>query len=107
MDYKKNYIGKGKNEGNFGIVKITLKMEEVLKYVYTKDGNDYITFELSKLQKEDEYGRSHTCYVQTRVQENAAKDQDTANEAPANVYPAAIAQKIKSGKLRKSTKTTI
>jgi hypothetical protein len=64
--FKKNYIGKGTKVENMDIVKVTLKIEEVLEHKHEFEGNEYITFEVAKMQNVDKFGRSHTAYVSTR-----------------------------------------
>jgi len=71
MSYKKNYIGKGKQvvtkKGKvLDIVKVTLKVSEVLKYKHEYEGEDYMTFEVAQMQKPDDFKRTHTAYVSTR-----------------------------------------
>lgn len=67
--YKKNYIGKGKEvetevKGKkLDIVKVTLKVADVLKHKHEFEEEEYITFELARMQKPDDYGRTHTAYV--------------------------------------------
>ena len=63
--FKKNYIGKGTQVENMDIVKVTLKVEEILKYKHEFEGNDYITLEVARMQQPDKFGRSHTAYVTT------------------------------------------
>ncbi|MCY1720167.1 hypothetical protein OU798_07425 [Prolixibacteraceae bacterium Z1-6] len=73
--FKKNYIGKGKEVKTkagkkLDIVKVTLKMTEVLKHKHEYEGEEYITFEVAKMQKPDDFKRTHTAYVSTREEEN-------------------------------------
>jgi len=63
--YKKNYIGKGTQVENMDIVKVTLKVEEILKHKHEFEGSDYITLEVARMQQPDKFGRSHTAYVTT------------------------------------------
>lgn len=68
--FKKNYIGKGKevvtsNGEKLDIVKVTLKVSEVLKHKHEYEGEEYITFEVARMQKPDDYERTHTAYVST------------------------------------------
>jgi len=67
--YKKNYIGKGTQVENMEIVKVTLKVDEVL--------NEYITFEVAKMKQPDNFGRTHTAYVTTR--EEVPEEETTEN----------------------------
>ena len=63
--YKKNYIGKGTRHETLNIVKVTLPIEDVLKYKHEFNGSEYITFEVAQLQTPDKFGRTHTAYVVT------------------------------------------
>jgi len=63
--FKKNYIGKGTQVENMDIVKVTLKVEDVLKHKHEYEGNEYITFEVAKMRKPDNFNRTHTAYVST------------------------------------------
>jgi len=67
--YKKNYIGKGVQHETLDIVKVTLKVEDLLKYQHEYNGQQYISFELARLQNQDKFGRTHTAYVSTRDEE--------------------------------------
>ena len=73
MSFTKEYIGKGKEvvtkEGKkLDIVKVTLKVEDVLKHKHTYKDIEYVTFEVAKMQKPDDYERTHTAYVSTSEQ---------------------------------------
>ena len=71
--YKKNYIGKGTQIENMDIVKVTLKVEEILKFKHEFEGQDYITLEVAKMQQADKFGRTHTAYVST-LEENQEEE---------------------------------
>ena len=71
--YKKNYIGKGTKVENMDIVKVTLKVEDVLKFKHDYEGSEYITFEVAKMQQSDKFGRTHTAYVSTREETEEEK----------------------------------
>lgn len=64
--FVKNYIGKGKQVNELDIVKVTLKLEEAQKASFEKDGITYIAFEIAKMKEADKFGRTHTCYYQTK-----------------------------------------
>lgn len=61
--FTKTYIGKGKQVNGIDVVKVTLRIEDVLKHKYEKEGAEYITFEVARLREADQYGRTHTAYV--------------------------------------------
>ena len=79
--FVKNYIGKGTQVNGLNIVKITLKMEDVMKHVYEKEGKQYLTFELAELKEADKFERTHTCYVST-LSETTGKE-PSSNKTPA------------------------
>ncbi|NQU52160.1 MAG: hypothetical protein HQ522_06430 [Bacteroidetes bacterium] len=65
--YTKKYIGKGQEVVTgtgvkLEIVKVSLSVEEMMKFVHTYNGKDYVSFEVAKLRKEDDYGNTHTVY---------------------------------------------
>lgn len=68
-NFRKVYIGKGKKNAELDIVRITLPIEDVLKYKYEKEGKEYLTFEVGALLKPDDYGRTHTAWVSVAQQE--------------------------------------
>jgi len=67
MSYEKIYIGKGTQVPNYQIAKVTLKLEEVQKIAYERDGVTYVTFEVAKLKEPDKFGRTYTCYHSRKV----------------------------------------
>ena len=67
MAYEKIYIGKGTQVQNLPISRVTLKLEEVEKIAYERDGVKYVTFEVAKLKEADKFGRSYTCYYSKKV----------------------------------------
>ena len=64
--YKKNYIGKGTQVPNMTIAKCTVKVAEMLKFKHEYEGEEYITFEVAKMQNPDKFGRDYTVYCTTR-----------------------------------------
>lgn len=81
--YTKSYIGKGTAVAGMDIVKVTLKVEDLLKVTHEFNGVEYLTFELAKMQSKDDYGRTHTAYVSVRedVEEEEAAPAPKAEKA--------------------------
>ncbi len=84
--YTKNYIGKGTKVPNLPIVKVTVKVSELLKHKYTFEDEEYVTFEVAKMLNRDKFDRSHTvyCTTQEEVEEQEStkpprKKRETAN----------------------------
>jgi len=78
--YTKNYIGKGTQIEGLDIVRVTLKVEELLKVTHKYDGVEYLTFEIAKMQSKDDFGRTHTCYVSVK---ETVKEEESAQEKEA------------------------
>jgi len=76
--YKKNYIGKGTQNENLEIVKVTIKVEEALKFQHEFQGDKYLTFEVAKLREPDKFDRTHTVYVSTREDEPEKAEKEPA-----------------------------
>lgn len=72
--FEKTYIGKGKQIGNLRIVRVSLKIEDVLQHKHEYNGQDYITFEVAALQQPDKFGNTYTVYVSKPV-ENQVQEQ--------------------------------
>ena len=75
--FEKHYIGKGTQVANLDIVKVVLPVEGLEAAVFEKDGIKYISFEMAKMKQADKFGRTHTCYFQTKV-----TTQDIPNPEP-------------------------
>lgn len=65
----KAFIGTGKQVKNLDIVRVSLRMSDLLNYVETYKGEEYINFELAKRKSPDKYGRSHAAYVRFKSEE--------------------------------------
>lgn len=70
--FVKNYIGKGKKVEGLEIIKVSLKISEVLRFAHKYNGEDYISLEVAKLQNPDSFGHDHTIYV-NRLEEKASE----------------------------------
>jgi len=93
--YKKSYIGKGTAVAGMDIVKITLKVEELLKVTHEFEGKKYLTFELAKMQSKDDFGRTHTAYVSVR---EVATEEETAADKAARIAAEKEAKKAAKAK---------
>ena len=89
-NYTRVYIGKGTQVANMDIVKVNLKVEELLKLTHEFNGVEYLTFELAKMQSKDDYGRTHTAYVSVR---DAEKEEETEPESKAEKAARKAAEK--------------
>lgn len=65
--FEKHYIGKGTQVENLDIVKIVLPVAGLEAAVFEMNGIKYLSFEVAKLKEADKFGRTHTCYFQTKV----------------------------------------
>ncbi len=85
--FQKNYIGKGREVSTksgqvLDIVKITLSVEEMMKFVHEYKEKEYITFEVATLRNEDQFGHTHTVYATTVEETEEAPQEEKPAEAP-------------------------
>lgn len=78
--YSKNYIGKGTQVPDLSIVKVTVKVSELLKFVHDFEGEQYCTFEVAKMQQPDKFGRDHTVYC-TNMEEDSKESPNKASRS--------------------------
>jgi hypothetical protein len=72
--FEKHYIGKGTQVANLDIVKVVLPVEGIEAAMFEKEGIKYLGFEVAKMKTPDKFGRTHTCYYQTKVYTEDASD---------------------------------
>ena len=65
--FEKHYIGKGTQVNNLEIVKVVIPAEGIEAAIFEKEGVKYLGFEVAKMKTPDKFGRTHTCYYQTKV----------------------------------------
>ena len=87
--YTKSYIGKGTAVAGLYIVKVTLKVEDLLKVTHEWNGVEYLTFELAKMQQKDEFGRTHTAYVSVREKDEEKEEAEQQKKAAKETKKAA------------------
>jgi hypothetical protein len=66
--FEKTYIGKGKQIADLDIIRISCKILDLEKLSHQYNGEDYITFEVARLQNPDSFGHTHTAYVNKLVE---------------------------------------
>lgn len=75
--FVKNYIGKGKKVEGLEIIKINLKISDIVKFAHKYNDEDYISLEVAKLQNTDNFGHDYTVYV------NRLEEEQVNEPAPA------------------------
>lgn len=65
----KHYIGKGKTVGELQIIKVTCKIEDLVRYSYEYDGVKYVSFEVARMKSPDKFNRDHSVYVSQKEEE--------------------------------------
>ena len=78
--YSKAYIGKGVQHDKLDLVRVTLKIEELLKHQHEFQGEKLLTFELSRLQEPDKFGRTHTAFVSVKEEAEPEKPKKAAKK---------------------------
>ena len=87
--FVKNYIGKAKKVEGLEIIKINLKIADLVKFAHKYNDEDYISLEVAKLQNPDNFGHDYTVYV------NRLEEEQVTEPAPA---PKKQTKKFKAAK---------
>ena len=66
--FEKNYIAKGKQVKDLQIIRISLKIDDILEHAHEYKGEQFLTFEVAKLQKPDKFDNDYTVYVNKLVE---------------------------------------
>lgn len=84
--FEKHYIGKGTQVEDLDIVKVVIPAEMLENAIFEskKDGKFYLSFEVAKLKEADKYGRTHTCYYQTKKTTESSEDKEPAKTEKAD-----------------------
>ncbi len=75
--FVKNYIGKAKKVEGLEIIKINLKIADLVKFAHKYNDEDFISLEVAKLQNPDNFGHDYTVYV------NRLEEEQVSEPAPA------------------------
>ena len=60
----KTYVGKGKEHHEFALINFSVCLSDLPKEsIFEYNGNKYIKLTIAQMKKEDEYGKTHTVYV--------------------------------------------
>jgi len=69
--FVKNYIGKAKKVEGLEIIKVNMKIADLVKFAHKYNGEDYISLEIARLQNPDKFGHDYTVYVNRLEEEQA------------------------------------
>lgn len=94
--FVKNYIGKAKKVEGLEIIKINLKIADLVKFAHKYNDEDYISLEVAKLHNPDNFGHDYTVYVNRLEEEKvneptpgpAPKKQSKKSKASKQAVPA-------------------
>ena len=75
--FVKNYIGKAKKVEGLEIIKINLKIADLVKFAHKYNDEDYISLEVAKLQNPDNFGHDYTVYVNRLEEEQVCEPAPT------------------------------
>lgn len=67
--FEKMYIGKGNaNKKIDSIIDVCIDMEKAEAFIFEYNGKKYLKFEMATRMAPDQFGRTHTVYVNKRVE---------------------------------------
>ena len=65
------YVGKGKQVGEYDLVNISLRKSQLDPHFYEYNGDQYIRLTVGKRKEVDQYGNSHTVWVNDYKADNS------------------------------------
>jgi hypothetical protein len=73
----RNYVGNGKQSGDF-YINISLKKSQLEPHFYEYNGEQYVRLTVGKLKEENEWGKTHSVWINDYQANNEASN----NNAP-------------------------
>jgi hypothetical protein len=71
--YEKKYIAKGTKVEDYNIVRVSISKDKLQELIETDlieyEGNEYLVFEIAPLKEADQFGKTHTVYINKKVDE--------------------------------------
>lgn len=67
--FVKNYIGKGKKVENLDIVQVSINLEKADEFIFEYEGQHYLKFEVATRKAADNFGNTHTVYVNQMLED--------------------------------------
>jgi len=78
---ERNYVGKGKNIGKFGNIRIGVKPEQLQQFV---NSAGYVNLIISEMREEDKYGNKFTVYIDDFVPQQREGSQQQSQPVGSN-----------------------
>jgi hypothetical protein len=92
--FEKHYLGKAKQVDGLQIIKVNLKVADILKFAHKYEGEDFISFEVARMQQPYKFGRQYTVYVNSLLEQ----EEEQGTEDPAGKKKTKRKQKVEPGK---------
>jgi len=84
---EKKYVGSGKKVGNYDLVNFTISEEKLKEHWFEYMGKRYVKLTIGKKRETDQYGKTHTVWVDEYVPENKEAQSQPAQELPTPDLP--------------------
>ena len=84
---EKKYVGSGKKVGNYDLVNFTIGEEKLKEHWFEYMGKRYVKLTLGKKRETDQYGKTHTVWIDEYVPENKETQSQPAKELPTPDLP--------------------
>jgi hypothetical protein len=78
--FEKNYLGKARQVDGLRIIKVTLKVADIVKFAHQYEGEDFISFEVARMQRPDQFGRQYTVYVNSLVEHQQGQSKEVPSK---------------------------
>jgi len=84
---EKKYVGSGKKVGNYDLVNFTIGEEKLKEHWFEYMGKRYVKLTIGKKRETDQYGKTHTVWVDEYVPEKKEAQSQPAQELPTPDLP--------------------
>ena len=83
------YVGKGKKAGNFDLTNISICIDNCEPHFYEYNGKRYVSLTVGGLRETDQYGKTHSVWVNDyKPNNNQATNQNNNSNVASNVKEA-------------------
>ena len=74
---EKKYVGRGKRVGNYDLINLTIGEEKLKQHWFENMGKRYVKLTIGKKKETDQYGKTHTVWIDEYVPESKKAESNT------------------------------
>tara|TARA_R100001460_G_scaffold99170_1_gene142332 strand:- start:377 stop:625 length:249 start_codon:yes stop_codon:yes gene_type:complete len=79
---EKKYVGSGKKVGNYDLVNFSISLEKIKDSTFEYNGQKYVKLTIGKKKETDQYGKTHSIWLDEWKPDEKAEPQKTETDLP-------------------------